>query len=281
MEKQIISFDGTKIYYIHKKNKNKNTLIFLHGIATNWTVWRKEIEFFDRLGYSVLAPDLRGLGLSEWPHEEEKYNFLNFTKDIYAIIQKEKISDVTFIGHSLGGAIAINYCEMFNMPASLVLIDTAHYYPYQHNHELNLSPFVNYFLRFLAKHEQLRTNHFPHFTDKTKEIINFSKDYSLLTRLFHHTPLKCIFKCLDTVHEYSEKHKKDTENLLQSLNIPVLIITALKDSIIPFKFSEELHNIIKNSKLKVIKDAHHLVQVEKPEEVNANILYFLKANNIY
>ncbi|MFH1439872.1 MAG: alpha/beta hydrolase [Candidatus Woesearchaeota archaeon] len=280
MEKYINSFDDTKIYYVHKKNKNPHTLIFIHGIGVNWTVWRKEIDFFSKKGYSVLAPDLRGHGLSEWPHDEKKYDYLNFTKDIRSIIKKENIKEFTLIGHSLGGAISITYCELFkDMPNSMVLVDTAHRYPFKYNHEFNLNPFIIHVLRFLSKHEDMRNIHFPHMTENKKEIKNFGKDHKFLFELFYHTPLKCVFKCMDTINEHSKKCSKDIEKLLHELDIPVLIITASKDKLIDPKFSNELHDLIKNSQLKVINNAHHLVPVEKPDEINKNIWNFLKLNN--
>ena len=280
MEKSINSFDGTNIYYVHKKASNSHTIIFLHGIGANWTVWHKEMDFFAKKGYSYIAPDLRGHGLSDWPHEAEKYHFFNFTKDINEIIKKERIKDFTIVGHSLGGAIAINYCELFKAPKSMVLLDTAHRYPYTHHHEFNLSPFLNNILRFAAKHEHIQHSIFPHVFKNKKKISTFRDHHGFLFQMFYNTPLTCIFKCLDTIHEHTEKNIRNTEEVLKNLEIPVLIIAAEKDRVISPEFSKELHKLIKKSKLAVIKDAHHVVHVEKPYEVNKNIMKFFKKYQI-
>jgi len=281
MEKYIESFDGTKIYYIHIKNKNPHTLFFLHGIMANWSVWKKEMEFFENAGYSIISMDLRGHGLSERPNDEEKYHFFNFAKDLNYIIKKEKIKKYSFLGHSLGGAISIIYCTLFNkeLPVSMVLVDTAHRYPFKEGHELNMNVFVNHILRYISKHENVKTI-FPHMLDKKGELKNFEKDYLTLFGLLYHTPFKCIFKCLDTIHEHSDNHQREVDDVLKKLDMPVLIIASGLDEKIPVTFSKELNLLIKNSRLVVIKDAHHTVPIDKPDEMNGHIFNFFKKYHI-
>lgn len=95
------SFDGTKIYY--KINRKSGLfLIFVHGWTNNWSVWEKEIKFFQKKGYSTLTLDLRGHGQSDKPQNKKQYRFQCFAKDINEIIKKEKINNFVLIGHSMG-----------------------------------------------------------------------------------------------------------------------------------------------------------------------------------
>ena len=275
-EKCIKSFDGTTLFYIHKKTKNPHTMIFLHGIGENWTVWRKEVEFFSNKGYSIIALDLRGHGLSDCPIEKERYDIHHFSEDIQNILKKEKINEFSIIGHSLGGMIALNYCEMYKqLPKSLILLDTAHRFPYETNHEFKLSPYIVHLLRKLAESEYHLVNYFPHLSNNRNELENFKEKHHILFKLLYHTPLKCIFNCVDSFHEYSDKHIKDTEQVLKSLNIPVLIITSKKDKVIDPKFSKELHELIKKSELKILNRRHHKIPIHKLTELNTNISEFL------
>ena len=122
MENYLKSFDGTKIYYNYSRGSKEPTLVFLHGIGGNWTVWKKEIEFFQKEGFSTIALDLRGHGMSEAPEPEERYKISYFSKDVHAILKKENITYFVLIGHSLGGAVALTYCQLYsqNLPSSLV-----------------------------------------------------------------------------------------------------------------------------------------------------------------
>ncbi|MBT4823629.1 alpha/beta hydrolase [Candidatus Woesearchaeota archaeon] len=275
MEKSIESFDGTRLFYIHKETNNPHTIIFLHGIGGNWTVWRKEIDFFIEKGYSIIAPDLRGHGLSDRPVEKERYDIHHFSDDIKNILKKERVKKFSIIGHSLGGMIALNYCEISKqLPKSLVLIDTAHRFPYKTDHEFKLNPYLIHLLRKLSNSKYHLVNFFPHLCNDREELKSFKAKHNILFSLIYHTPLKCIFNCVDSFHEYSDKHVKDTEQVLKSLNIPVLIIASNKDRTINPKYSKELHELIKESELKAINHRHHRVHI-RANELNSNIFEFL------
>ena len=91
--KKITSFDGCIISYQHFKKKrfksvNKKeqpTLVLLHGVGSNCTVWRNELRFFLQQGYSILNIDLRGHGQSGTPKEFERYQLPHFSKDLYIL----------------------------------------------------------------------------------------------------------------------------------------------------------------------------------------------------
>ena len=56
-----------------------------------------------------------------------------------------------------------------------------------------------------------------------------------------------------------------------------------KNSLTPVSMSKNINKLIKNSKLKIIKKAGHLTNIENPEEFNKLFLIFLKydvINNI-
>jgi non-heme chloroperoxidase len=280
-EKTFESFDGTKLYYVQKKSKNPHTLIFLHGIGANWTVWKKEVEFFSNKGYSIIALDLRGHGLSEWPHNEDKYIFTNFIDDVHHLIKKEKIKDFSLVGHSIGGAIAITFCQRTNLkPKSLILLDSAHRYPYKKGHDLNMSPVIVNLLRFMAKHEHIENEIFSHLFKNKKKLNKFRDNHYKLFRLLHYAPMTVVFKCLDTVHEYSDKLGYKIEETLKKFDRPTLVIASTNDKIIPAEFSEEIHHLVKGSKLEIMKDAHHSITVDKADEVNNSIYTFLKNYNL-
>ena len=167
MEQKIISFDGSEIYYRHHKGKNDKTLTFLHGVGANWTVWKKELNFFKKKGFSTLVIDLRGHGQSSSPLEFEKYRLYHFSRDLRQILIQEKINDFSLIGHSLGGGVALSYCLHYpkKLPSSLVLIETSTTFPFKHNRLLNMGPYITHFLRFIASHKLTNKEHFFHFKD--------------------------------------------------------------------------------------------------------------------
>ncbi|MBW2999897.1 alpha/beta hydrolase, partial [Candidatus Woesearchaeota archaeon] len=138
------SFDKTKIYY-RIKRKSDLFLIFVHGWAQNWTAWKKEINFFQEKGYSTLALDLRGHGLSDKPEKKRQYRLKCFAKDIRRIIKKEKIKQYVLIGHSMGGMISLVYYKLFNKKINaLVLCSTTAENVLEHKKIRALSPFIKH-----------------------------------------------------------------------------------------------------------------------------------------
>lgn len=70
--------------------------------------------------------------------------------------------------------------------------------------------------------------------------------------------------------------RADTRPLLPSITCPTLILTSDTDNTVPNSFSTELAEGIPGSKLVVIPDCGHLIQLEKPEAVTAAMLDWLK-----
>ncbi len=275
--KYIRSLDWTRIFYQYHQGRKPHTLVFLHGVGGNWTVWKKEIEYFKKKGYSILALDLRGHGMSGAPKSFKKYQLYRFTMDVYRILKKEKIRNFSLVGHSLGGAIIINYCMRYKnkQPHSLVLIETASTYPFEHNHLLNHSPYVTHFLRFIAEHKLTKREHFFHLKDVDLSFEGIKENIHLVSHLLHLTPLRSIVKSLDNLEKYVFKNQKRIDYTLKHFTGPILVIGGEKDQIVPAKYSRIIKNLNKKAHLKILKGAHHLAIVDDAEKVNHVMFDFL------
>ncbi|MCA1639792.1 MAG: alpha/beta hydrolase [Acidobacteria bacterium] len=65
---------------------------------------------------------------------------------------------------------------------------------------------------------------------------------------------------------------------LQEIQTPTLIIVGSRDTPDILKLVEQAATKIKNSKKVVIREAGHMVNMEKPEEFNQVVLDFLEKN---
>lgn len=278
VKKRIRSFDGTKIFYTYKKGKQPFTLVFLHGVGSNWTSWMKEMQYFHQHDYSTLGIDLRGHGQSDAPLEFEKYQLNYFARDIHRILVREKAKQFILIGHSLGGCVAINYCTHHpkHLPASLVLVESTTIYPFDHNRILNLGPHTTNFLRFIAEHKAMRRSHLFHLKDIDLSYTGIRENLHLISHLIHLTPLRTIVKTLDNMERYSFHNQSIINKTLQNLNVPLLILTGDHDETVPPKYSRIIKKLVKTAELKVLRGAHHFITVEHPEEVSHMIHHFIE-----
>lgn len=135
--------EGVSLYYEIDYPKTKKTLLFLHGLGGDLSIWKDEREKFNSYGYATVAVDLRGHGLSDRPPQKEAYDMKHFVEDIYSIIQKEKLEKTSITGHSLGGMIALSLEGTYpTISRSLILVDASYKPPVFAKHLLD-HPFIH------------------------------------------------------------------------------------------------------------------------------------------
>ena len=86
-------------YYFSPAASGKPYLFFSHGFPSCAYLWRKQIAFFEPLGYGLVVPDLLGYGGTDKPTELSGYYGSGLAKDIVDILDKESIAKVISISH--------------------------------------------------------------------------------------------------------------------------------------------------------------------------------------
>ena len=109
-----------------------DAVVLLHGYPQSSYAWRKVMPAL-ATHYTVIAPDLRGLGDSDKP--ASGYDKRTVAQDIYQLVKQLGIRQIFLVGHDYGGStayvFAAEYPEMVRrlvaiecMPAGLVKDDT-------------------------------------------------------------------------------------------------------------------------------------------------------------
>jgi pimeloyl-ACP methyl ester carboxylesterase len=96
-----------KLHYVDWGNPQKPPLLLIHGgrdHARNWDWVAQDL----RNDFHVIAPDLRGHGDSQWAIGGS-YAMVDYTLDVAQLLIALGIEQVTIVGHSLGGSIALQY----------------------------------------------------------------------------------------------------------------------------------------------------------------------------
>src|SRR5438067_2401953 len=84
-------------------------ILLLHGFPEFWYAWRQQIPFLSDLGYTVIAPDLRGYNDTDKP--PTGYDVANLVRDIAGLIQELQYEKVIIAGHDWGGTLAWNFAQ--------------------------------------------------------------------------------------------------------------------------------------------------------------------------
>jgi pimeloyl-ACP methyl ester carboxylesterase len=96
-------------------------LVFLHGWPQSWYEWRKIIPPLAER-FTVIAPDLRGLGDSERPLTG--YDKRTLASDVHALMQSLGFNKIGLTGHDWGGAVAFYFAyDHPEMVERLMILD--------------------------------------------------------------------------------------------------------------------------------------------------------------
>ena len=82
-------------------------VVLLHGFAQTWLEWRRDIIPALAQDYTVIAPDMRGVGDTERP--ADGYEKRAMAGDIHALLEHLDIGPVFLAGHDFGAAVAYAY----------------------------------------------------------------------------------------------------------------------------------------------------------------------------
>jgi pimeloyl-ACP methyl ester carboxylesterase len=94
--------NGGKYHYA-LSGSGPTTVVLLHGWPVTWYHWHTIIPAL-AAQYSVVAPDLRGLGLTQRP--DSSYDKRTVAEDIYQLIRHLGSERVSLVGHDIGGMVA-------------------------------------------------------------------------------------------------------------------------------------------------------------------------------
>jgi len=116
-----ISVNNFSIRY--RELGNGMPLILVHGIAGFLEEWESAMNLLCKK-YRVIALDLPGHGLSDKPDISYTLDFLAvFLKDFIQAVSEEKIY---LAGHSLGGAICLNFAIKYpHLVDRLIIVNSA------------------------------------------------------------------------------------------------------------------------------------------------------------
>ena len=81
-------------------------VLMVHGFPESWYSWRHQLPALAQAGYYAVAPDMRGYGKSDKPHDISAYNQVEVTNDIIGLISALGYGTAVVFGHDWGGPTA-------------------------------------------------------------------------------------------------------------------------------------------------------------------------------
>jgi len=97
----VLRVEGARLYF--QVAGAGEPLVLLHGLGASSADWENQVPEFAR-HFHVIVPDFRGHGASDRTGE---YGVERFATDTWQLLDRLKIRSATLLGHSMGGAVAM------------------------------------------------------------------------------------------------------------------------------------------------------------------------------
>ena len=267
---------GVDFYY--ETHGRGEPLIFVPSTAYSLDVWKPwQMPLAESL--NLIFHDPRGCGRSV--PEQSVYTIEQMGMDIVALMDHLKLPAAHFIGHSMGGRVALSVALNFpgrvkslimaasgsgtagrtgpdsipGLPARLVL----------HLTQMGFEKFIY--------HEIVESNTF--FTDR------FRKEHRDKVEAFYKVAWATHAKVEPFIHLCKARHDWDGTHRLADLRAPTMVLIGEEDTVDTNHVAQArvLSERIRGSELKILKDQTHGFFWEAPEETNRVILEWVRKHS--
>ena len=233
-------------------------IVFLHGVGSDKSVWRPQLEHFGRVRRAV-AFDYPGYGESS--RAEPGTSRDDYAQAIFAAMDSLGIAEAHVCGLSLGGVIAIAMHHAAPTRCrSLVLADS------------------------FAVH--------PDGPGIYQRSVGAAREGGMAALAAQRTPFLLADDAPTDIRDAVQSTMAridpaafaigaeavwlaDQRDRLASITVPTLVVVGAEDRVTPPALSEELAALISGARLEVIAGAGHISNLEQPAEFNRLVEQFL------
>jgi pimeloyl-ACP methyl ester carboxylesterase len=259
VENHSVQVAGYRVHYLAEGPAGGPVVVLVHGLGGRAEDWLGLARYFARAGYRVYLPDLPGYGRSQQP-ADFSYSVRDEAHVVVGFLDALGLKQVDLGGWSMGGWIVqLVAGEHPERISRLMLFDAAGIYE---------KP---------AWDTQLFTSVTPAELDQLDALLmpNPPKVPGFVARDI----LRVTNKNAWVIHRALADMltgRDATDNILQGLRMPVLIVWGEKDRIFPLVQAETMHRFVTQSELEVIPGCGHLAPGQCASQIGPKAVEFLK-----
>ena len=263
-----IDLNGKSTHYIEKGEGEP--VILLHGFFFDSTLWTRNMDALAEK-FKVYVPDFWGFGFST--REPLDYGYPLFARQVLEFMDELGIERASLVGQSMGGGTSILFCvEHRERIDKLLLVDPAGI--------PNPLPLTGKFLNLPGVGELimgLSTN-----MVRMKNLCDFwvcnpeTITDSLFDEVTRFQKVKGTTGVLLSIlrKQFFDKLSDDIHRLAR-MDSPVMLVWGREDRAVPLQCGEQMHEILKGSRMEIVDEAGHVPNLERPQEFNRLAVEFL------
>jgi non-heme chloroperoxidase len=263
-----------RLYY--EDHGSGSPVVLIHGYPLSGASWEKQVPALLRAGHRVVTYDRRGFGKSDQP--AVGYNYDTFAEDLRHIVQALELRDVSLVGFSMGGGEVARYVGKFGTRGVHRAVIIGGIPPFLLKTADNASGVDASVFEGIQK--AVATDRYSFLSEFFRNFYN--TDVFLGSRISQEAVQASWnvaagaspVASLACVSSWLEDFRPD----LARLDIPTLVIQGAADRIVPIDAAgRRTAQLVAGARLITIDDGPHAVNWTHSEEVNQELIAFLKS----
>lgn len=254
------------------------TIVYIHGFTLAAEGYYQQVDGLRDFGVRQILMDLRGHGQTG-AVDPERCNVKGAADDAWAVMQERKVrGPVIFMGHSLGGLIALNlirrYRERIDVAGLVMINASVEALSAQGLPQVLATPLANAAYRLVESSPvgaEVFRREFTKIIAPILALTMFHRDTSDELIHFHaamiqETPLETF------VGYFGDLQSHDELGAGEALRgVPGYILVGAGDQVTPLGQAQRALEMWPEAYLQIIPDAGHMLLLETPKAVNAAI----------
>jgi non-heme chloroperoxidase len=270
----ITTKDGASIYY--KDWGTGQPVVFSHGWPLDADAWDAQMLFLGQRGYRVIAHDRRGHGRSSQTWDGNEMN--TYADDLAVLTEALDLKNAIHVGHSTGGGEVARYLGRHGSKrvAKAVLISAVP--PLMLKTDANpgglpIEVFDGLRSALVADRSQF-------FRDLSLPFYGYNRPGAKISQgvqefFWLQGMLGSVKGEYDCIKAFSET---DFTEDLKKIDVPTLLLHGDDDQIVPIGAASLMSaKLVKNCTLKVYPGYPHGMCTTQADQINADLLAFLKS----
>lgn len=246
-------------------------ILLIHGWSQNHRCWQKQFDSPLADEFRIIAPDLRGHGMSEAPSGAEHYNDARlWADDVDAIIRQLDLDRPVLVGWSYGGFIICDYLRAHgqdgidgvNFLDAAVTLDAAAF-------GTLIGP------GFLEPFQGATADDLPTNIDAMRRFVRGCVAKPLAADLYEEA------LCWNMVVPAKVRHAMvqrtiNSNDVLSGLHVPVLVTHGELDTVVLPPMAEHILSTCPTAKMSWFAGSGHAPHLEDPTRYNAELAEFVR-----
>ena len=239
-------------------------ILFIHGFPFDRTMWRQLMATLT--GWRRIAPDLRGLGMSDVP---ESYSMAEYADDLAALLDALHVPQAVVCGLSMGGYVAFELIRRHPAKVRALILAATRAEADDEAGKRRRGDLIA-----LVEREGPAA-----LADVLMPQLLAPANLTAMPHVVQHlrtmiagSPVKGVVGALRAMRD-----RADATPLLGKIQVPALVIAGRDDQLIPPAVSRQLADAIPGAQFTLIPDAGHLCPLEQPVATSRVIAEFLEA----